>query len=226
MKNFDELLDGVLREDTAAQPRAGLEGRVMARVRAEERLSRGSVSRYLNSWRSWRVVPTAACLGIVAVVWYVAGGGVPQPAGIVLRQTAPALSSHPAQKPESAGDPHGAEGDSKSGLGGSGRAWRDAHLSDDKTVAKMGHPASITRETTPLPKLGVFPTPSVVAEPVRELAEVSRQHPGGIVPEVAEDAVERKPPAPLKIEPIEIAKIEIAPLYPVKDTQAKEVQGR
>jgi hypothetical protein len=27
-------------------------------------------------------------------------------------------------------------------MGGSGRALRDAHLSDDKTVAKMGHPIS------------------------------------------------------------------------------------
>lgn len=32
MKDFDELLDGVLQEDAAAQPRAGLEGRVMARI--------------------------------------------------------------------------------------------------------------------------------------------------------------------------------------------------
>ena len=64
MKDFDELLDSVLREDAAAEPRAGLETRVMAQVRG--------VSGQATRWRwlrlGWASVPIAACLGTVLLV--------------------------------------------------------------------------------------------------------------------------------------------------------------
>ena len=66
-----------------------------------------------------------------------------------------------------------------------------------------------TRAPESLPKLDVFPTPSVVAEPVRELAEISRRR--KIVMGLAEPSVVHTD-MELKIAPITIAKIEIKPL--------------
>jgi hypothetical protein len=64
MKDFDELLKGVLREDAAAQPRPGLESRVMARVQTDgQRRPR---------WRfvTWGAVAAALPVCIVALlVW-------------------------------------------------------------------------------------------------------------------------------------------------------------
>lgn len=132
MKDFDELLDGVLREDASAQPREGLEGRVMARVQAGERLPHGSILWFRNRWRRWLFVPAAACLGIVAMIWYGVDGGVPQPQRIALRVSSSAFSA------SSVGE---MEGGSRSSLGGNGRASHDIHLSNDKTAANRGHPA-------------------------------------------------------------------------------------
>ena len=68
MKDFDELLDEVLREDAAAESRAGLELRVMARVRGERR---GGFGFGLGS-RGWGwLVPAVVCAGIVAAMWLV-----------------------------------------------------------------------------------------------------------------------------------------------------------
>ncbi len=130
MKDFDELLDGVLREDASAQPREGLEGRVMARVRADEGLPR-SFSQHWSRRRKWLFVPAAACLGVAALIWYGVDGGVQQSQRIDSRVSSSAFSA------SSGGE---MEGDGRSSLGGSGRASRDSHLSDDKAVPKMGHP--------------------------------------------------------------------------------------
>lgn len=64
MNDFDELLDGVLREDVSAQPRAGLEGRVMARVRADGQ--RRPVERFVI----WGAIAAALPVCVVALlVW-------------------------------------------------------------------------------------------------------------------------------------------------------------
>jgi hypothetical protein len=68
---------------------------------------------------------------------------------------------------------------------------------------------TIARAPRSLPKLDIFPTPSVVAEPVRELAEIARRR--KIVMGLAEPSVEHSD-TELKIAPITIAKIEIKPL--------------
>lgn len=103
MKNFDELLDGVLREDVAAEPRTGLEGRVMARVRPDvspdEGLSRGSLSQAWNRWRRWLPVPAAACLVVAVSVWYVSDGRVPHPAA-ALRGSSPVLAIPAVEAPK------------------------------------------------------------------------------------------------------------------------------
>lgn len=60
MKDFDELLDEVLREDGQAMSRPGLETRVMARLRSDER----------PAWRWWiaGVMAAAAC-AVAGMVW-------------------------------------------------------------------------------------------------------------------------------------------------------------
>jgi len=166
MKDFDELLDSVLREDAPAEPRAGLEARVMARVRTEA--GHGSAWGLPNWWRAWMLGPVAACLGVVGVVWYVSGGFLSQPDRVASHMPAPVLSvetpgmesSHPV-----------ARGDAGLSVGRSGRALRDAHLSDKKAVAKMGHPVldsarylrrktSVKSASEDEPKLETFPAVS------------------------------------------------------------------
>ncbi|HZY73458.1 MAG TPA: hypothetical protein VFE22_10165 [Edaphobacter sp.] len=92
MKDFDELLDEVLQEDATTQPRTGLEGRVMARVQADEGLLHASLSQAWDRWRKWLPVPAAACLGVAALVWYGTGGGTSRPARVDSRASAPALA--------------------------------------------------------------------------------------------------------------------------------------
>jgi len=203
MKDFDELLDEVLREDAAAEPRAGLEARVMARARSEA--GHGSTFGLPNRWRAWMLGPVAACLAIVAAVWYVSGGGLSQPDRVASHMPAPVLSvetpgierSHPV-----------AEGDAGLSVGGSGRALRDAHLSDEKTVAKMGHPDSEDG-----PKLDTFPAVSQKGDLAGwlrsgddgKLATIARQ----VTPEVAKAYQQLQA---VQSEPIDIAAIEIKPL--------------
>ena len=175
MRDFDELLDGVLREDASAEPRTGLEGRVMARVRGEEGLSRGSFSRYWNRRRRWLFIPAAACLGIAALVWYGVDGGVPQPQRIDSRVSSSTLSA------SSVGE---MEDDGRSRLGGSGRTSRDSHptapptsrwgphLRDDKAVAKMGHPgvsASALPENVAVERVSIRQKSALVAHAARSL---------------------------------------------------------
>jgi hypothetical protein len=203
MNDFDELLDGILREDAAAQPRGGLEARLMARVAAGHPRPR---------WRfmAWGALAAALPLCVVALlVW---------PTSVPPVQHVKEIS---AIKEASA-------------VSGSAVPKRVAMKLERNQIQRVDHAESSVRpqsarvvyQAKSLPKLDIFPTPSMATEPEQKLAEISRQRPGVIVPDGPEAAVERKTPAPLKIESIEIAAIEIAPLYPVKDIPAKEVQGR
>jgi hypothetical protein len=136
------------------------------------------------------------------MVWYVGGRDVSQPQRIASQAPSAAFSAPPIEKPK-------IKGDSRSGLGGSGHASRDAHLRRDEAAPKMGHPALVAREVKPLPKLDVFPTPAILAGPVRELAETSRRR--KIVMGLTESSVKHRDTG-VKIEPITIAKIDITPL--------------
>jgi hypothetical protein len=199
MKDFDELLDGVLREDAAPEPRAGLEGRVMARVRADGQ------KRPVWKFVTWGAVAAALPVCIVALlVW---------PKDVPPRQQhvkeVPVISA--SVLPERV-------------VVEPGRDQRRMVIQSRISVRRESKGA--VGEAQSLPKLDVFPTLSVAAEPVRKLAEVSRRYPKTMLLGLAGSFAESKPPEELKIEPIEIARIEIAPLYPVKDTGAKEEQGR
>jgi len=63
MREFDELLDEVLRKDARTEPRPGIEQRILANVNAE-------VSRPV-AWRRWLrlwLAPAGACLGLILVM--------------------------------------------------------------------------------------------------------------------------------------------------------------
>ena len=61
---LDRLLDSALRKYSAAEPRAGLEGRVLARLRSED-----AIVRKPTAWR-WALAAAVAVIAIlVAVAW-------------------------------------------------------------------------------------------------------------------------------------------------------------
>ncbi|HZY63605.1 MAG TPA: hypothetical protein VFE38_13880 [Edaphobacter sp.] len=150
MKNFDELLDEVLREDGKVMPRPGLETRVMARLRADER----------PAWRGWMsgAMVAAACV-MAAVVWIAPRNG-----------PAPKVEDHVASTEQSSQPEPGRSARVSRDIPFA--SWQGTHLSDDKTVAKVGHPAAVERaaeaapkvrrslvvaQQNPLPKLATFP---------------------------------------------------------------------
>lgn len=142
MKGFDELLDEVLREDGQAMPRPGLETRVMARLRADERPAAGWLK---ARWLTAGAMAAAACV-VAAVLWVAPrNGSAPQVQRPVV-----------VTKPE-ANRPHLSTPQAK--LAGT-------HSSDDKTVARRGHPigtlskmrrSPVVAQQSRLPKLETFP---------------------------------------------------------------------
>ena len=116
MKEFDELLDEVLREDGQAMPRPGLETRVMARLRADERPAAGWLK---ARWLRAGAMAAAACV-VAAVVWV-----APRNSSAPQVQRPVVITKPEANRPQLAVPP---------------ASWRGLRSSDDKTVARRGHP--------------------------------------------------------------------------------------
>lgn len=199
--DFERLLNGVLREDAQVEPLTGLEERVMARVRIEPQRR--------SAW--WMMALGAASVGLAMYFGTISFG--PQ------RRTSPRLETaiHERVSPPAPG------------LSVSSPAANDMKPAQrpqtrpPKVLARMSarqEIAETTEEARELPKLDVFPTPSPVPKPLQELAAVSRQ--SGPAAGLAETSSEPEPPAELKIEPLTIARIEIAPLNPLTDTKRNE----
>jgi hypothetical protein len=203
--DFERLLNGVLREDAQVEPLQGLEKRVMARIRIEPQ--RRSV------W--WMMAFGAASVGLA--VWFGVVSFSPQ------RRTSPPPQLETAIR-ERVSPP--ALGLSVSSLAAHDRKPEQrrqtrppevlARMSGSQEIAETG-----TGEVNSLPKLDVFPTPSPVPEPVRELVAVSLHE--GAVAGLAGTSSGPAQPAELKIEPLTIARIEIAPLNPLTDAKGNEV---
>ncbi len=181
MKNFDELLDGVLREDASAEPRAGLEGRVMARVRA------GGQRRSVWRFAAWGAVAAALPVCLIALLIWTRSA---PPVQLTKSVHVDAVSVLPRNLPVEAIQT---------------QKQRSAPAKPSVRQKRM----IAARASESLPKLDVFPTPSVAAEPVRELAEIARRR--KIVMGLAESSLVPTD-TELKIAPITIAKIEIKPL--------------
>jgi hypothetical protein len=101
--------------------------------------------------------------------------------------------------------------------------WPTPNIVRQTEIGRPPAQARIAKTETPqkenLPKLDVFPTPSPIAEPVRVLAAITL--PQGVATDLAESPAEQTPPAELRVEPITIAQIEIAPLFPLPDVKGR-----
>lgn len=182
MKDFDELLDGVLREDVSAEPREGLEGRVMARVQADgQRRPR---------WRPLAWGAIAAALPVCVVALLVWPRSVP-PVQHVKSTPSPAVSTV-----------------SKAVL----ESMRNERVKTVQArVLVQSESARVVRVDKTLPKLNVFPSPAPVdmfPRPVKanegegQLAELRSKKVAEALAALHQE----------QDEPIQIAAIEIAPL--------------
>jgi hypothetical protein len=183
MKKFDELLDGVLREDATAQPRVGLEERVMARVRADgQRRPR---------WRFVALGTVAAALPVCVVALLVWPGSAP-PVQHVESTPAPTVSTVPK----------------KIDL----EPLRNERLKTVCAKGSVRPESEIVaRVNKALPKLEVFPSPApedIFPQPVkaneeeRQLSEVTSKKVGEALAALRQE----------QSEPLQIAAIKIAPL--------------
>lgn len=193
--DFDALLDGVLREDGRVEPLHGLEARVLARVRAQRRWT----------WRVsvWTSAAAVLCL-MAVVVW--------------MREMPP---SH---GPSVAGSAHGelvprARGASAEKSGDTTLAVRaGVQLAGKRVGSKERVAGRAMSDVRRLPKLDVFPTPvtevgsGAGAEAMLRLVELSRKGGSGAVLGVVAGATEHNAIEEIRVRPISIARIEIAPL--------------
>jgi len=202
MNNFDQLLNQVLQEEAQAQPRAGIEGRVLARIRLE-------AVQPVAQWRwhrpAWlRPVPAAACLCVVLALCVVlviprsphsspvAKTSVPLDAGVAAAHQAPVVEPDAAFAGQSDNPPSPAKA-----------AGPDASRRVVRRSAEVGK--------VPLPKLETFPAPA----PVTIFPQPVAPNEGG--PQLAALRSQKVAEALAKLqqeqnEPIRIAAIQIAPL--------------
>lgn len=183
MKDFDELLDGILQENSSKQPRLGLEARVIARVRADGQRQSG--------WRFVTWGAAAASLAVCVVALLVWPRDVPP---VWRSESAPVTSVSPvAQKAD-------IEPVTKEKL--KAVQFRASVRPEDTMV---------TRVDNTLPKLNVFPSPAtedMFPRPVKA-SEKERQLTESRTKEVAEALATLQQE---QNQPLRIAAIEIAPL--------------
>jgi hypothetical protein len=199
MKDFDQLLDGVLQEDTAAQPRPGLEARVMARVRMEGRKYRSGFGPRNLLWAS--SIAMIVCVVMAASIWYVSDRGLPQPDKVASRAPAPILNAPAVETPKPVVARH------------------DAHLSQgkDRQHLRLTHVDSANEKAEHAsedePRLETFPAVSQKGDVTgwfgtsdgEKLAAIAR----GASPETVAAYQQLRS---AQKEPIDIAAIEIKPL--------------
>ncbi len=190
---FDALLDGVLREEGRVEPLHGLESRVLARVQSRGRRT-WSVS-------VWSTAAAGMCL-LAVVVWI----REVQPA----HGTSVARSAHGELMPRA-----GAASTEKSG--GTTLVVPAGVELPRKRVGRVQRVAgSAVSPAGPLPKLEVFPTAVADAgagmEAMLRLAELSRRGGSEAVLGLVAGATEHNAIEAIRVRPIAIASIEIAPL--------------
>ena len=191
---FDALLDGVLREEGRVEPLHGLEARVLARVQSRRRRT-WSVS-------LWSSAAAVLCLLAVMVVMVWMRDGRPA------QGTSVAGSAHGELMPTA-----GVESEGKRGV---------TTLAVSAGVQVTGKRAGRVQRVAgravsaaePLPKLEVFPTPvnDASAEAMLRLAELSRRGGSEAVSGLVAGAREHTAVEEIRVRPISIARIEIAPL--------------
>jgi hypothetical protein len=201
MNDFDKLLDQVLRQETQVEPLSGIERRVMARIRMEPQ------KRLAWKFIAWGTAGVAMAAWLVTLVLWsphrVSPTSRQLEATVHRRMSLPSIEP-PTDDLQLAGRPR------------TGPQEAAARMAPGQAIVE-----TTLQEAEALPKLDVFPTPDSMAEPIQELAAVS-QH-SRVVAGLGETSSEPEPPAGLKVEPITIARIEIAPLYPLLDAKGNKL---
>ena len=206
-RNFDALLDGVLRKDAGAEPRDGFEARMLAQVGAAS----GAVSRWWM-FAVWAGGLTVAA-GMVALILLLPGrhevrtvphDGLAASVEGQLPSGAGAPSAGAVYGTRSASLRAGSEAVplSKTGSQSGGTARR---VNKEMTVAAAAH------EEVSLPKLETFPSPVVTEED--QATVVALRSPDAAKAMVSLQQEQK--------EPIRIAAIEIAPLQVTDLEQAQ-----
>ncbi len=163
---LDRELDAALGNYAAAEPRAGIEERILANLRA----ARKEAS--VRSWWGWPAMGTLAAVVVAGVLLAVRFGQqatnrtIPNGDGRLLAVTRPA-GSQAAENNRLGGDASPAAG--KTAMRGA-----DPHLRP--RIRLHLHPHSGENESVAAPKLDVFPSPQPLSEQERMLAAYVAQH--------------------------------------------------
>jgi hypothetical protein len=188
----DRWIDAALAEFSQAEPLAGIEERVLARLQAslEAPAHRQGFVEILLSYRG---IPATALTSVtlIAFLWWITIGGRQQPS--TGGQVAPAFAAGNAQL---------------------GSAQVILHNSVEPVA--QTHRSSAQRS---LPKLAVFPTPSPLSPQERTLVALARQQPGVFQQVPMEDSQytslhgeDSSGTQAAEVVPMEIEKIKIEPL--------------
>lgn len=192
---FDELLDGVLREDGRVEPPVGMERRVLARVRE------ASPARRVG-WRVWWGLAGAVAAGLVVLGIWMPGGA----RKVEVRRASVGVEVKTEVSPH--------EEMSEVASSESARVVR-------ARVGRAGlRKVNVSSEAKEeLPKLDVFPSPVPLSAEERALVEFGRQHPEEAKKLMAVEKADKADVAikPLKTEPVQIAALVIEPI----DTELK-----
>ena len=149
--NLDRILDAALAKHAAVEPRAGLEGRVLANLRAER--SRPA-ERY---WRSWGLAGAVAAVSVIAIALALRPEKPAKPT-IADHHNVPAQTVHEPE-PRVAGDNHGVVKDL---------------LKPGYKRQNVPHSLELAVRT---PKLDQFPSPQPLSEQELALAQYVRDFP-------------------------------------------------
>jgi hypothetical protein len=137
--DIDHALDAALTKYAAAEPRTGLEHRVLARLRIEQARTAG------RAWWSWSLAAAALAVVMIGLVVGWKSG----------RPSAPGIASHPAITPQSPPRPE-AEMANRDGVNVPPRVHPTLHAATHRSAAVATIAAA--------PKLEVFPSPRPLTE--------------------------------------------------------------
>lgn len=179
-EELDRMIDAGL--STYAEPRAGLEQRVLAAVDAER--EQRVLAAQSPRWRMWAMgLATAACL-LIAITVALRIGEAPQPAGRQANNGAHTPAMHRAIAPEA-------------------RTQAPVRIAAKRRVRRSDE-ASLRR----LPKKQLFPTPQPLSPEMQALVQYVANAPEKERKQFAQAQAQLDAPitiAPLRIAPLEIA---------------------
>lgn len=159
-REIDRVLDAALAKYAAVEPRAGLEDRVLANLRAERALTPD------QAWWRWSVAATLAAVVVVALALAWRSG----------RQSHPLVDNHPAPTTPSVQTP----ATQLAANNGGEKQIRESRVRPhDRVAARKAavHPVQPTLVGSDNPKLDQFPSPRPLSEQEKLLQSYVAQYP-------------------------------------------------